>query len=245
LSTFDNWNSLAHHGIKGQKWGVRRFQNPDGTLTEAGKKHAQKENYKMVKKLPHDSEYFKKARSVIPQKEFQDLLNAKKEFHENSRSMTKLQSAGEYSKPGGVQDKINLAAEAAFGKKWRKLGYANVHRIIDGYANETLDGAFQKADFGRFKKALDYKGSNKEERNSRIFKALNHDGEMHVQAYIEKRASKLIDEFWKKKTSGSIPYNQFESVAKSYCQKLAKQVGLPESEVTYYFLRDWYFNGDD
>ena len=28
---------LAHHGIKGQKWGVRRFQNPDGTLTEAGK----------------------------------------------------------------------------------------------------------------------------------------------------------------------------------------------------------------
>ena len=29
---------LAHHGIKGQQWGVRRYQNPDGTLTEAGKK---------------------------------------------------------------------------------------------------------------------------------------------------------------------------------------------------------------
>ena len=29
---------LAHHGIKGQRWGVRRYQNPDGTLTEAGKK---------------------------------------------------------------------------------------------------------------------------------------------------------------------------------------------------------------
>jgi len=28
---------LYHHGIKGQKWGVRRFQNPDGTLTAAGK----------------------------------------------------------------------------------------------------------------------------------------------------------------------------------------------------------------
>lgn len=28
---------LYHHGIKGQKWGVRRFQNEDGTLTNEGK----------------------------------------------------------------------------------------------------------------------------------------------------------------------------------------------------------------
>ena len=30
---------LAHYGIKGMKWGVRRYQNYDGTLTDAGKKH--------------------------------------------------------------------------------------------------------------------------------------------------------------------------------------------------------------
>lgn len=30
---------LAHHGILGMKWGIRRYQNEDGTLTEAGKKH--------------------------------------------------------------------------------------------------------------------------------------------------------------------------------------------------------------
>ena len=32
-------NELYHHGVKGQKWGVRRYQNEDGTLTSAGKQH--------------------------------------------------------------------------------------------------------------------------------------------------------------------------------------------------------------
>lgn len=29
-------NALMHHGIKGQKWGVRRYQNEDGSLTSEG-----------------------------------------------------------------------------------------------------------------------------------------------------------------------------------------------------------------
>ena len=38
----DEGTYLAHHGVKGQRWGVRRFQNPDGSLTEKGKRRMKK-----------------------------------------------------------------------------------------------------------------------------------------------------------------------------------------------------------
>lgn len=51
-------DEFYHHGIKGMKWGIRRYQNEDGTLTAAGKKRygsmsddkLQKSLYKQVKK---------------------------------------------------------------------------------------------------------------------------------------------------------------------------------------------------
>lgn len=41
--------TLSHHGIKGQKWGFRRFQNKDGTLTPAGKKRYAQEMERLKK----------------------------------------------------------------------------------------------------------------------------------------------------------------------------------------------------
>lgn len=41
-------NELQHHGIKGQKWGVRRFQNTDGSLTAEGKKRYSVNDYQQT-----------------------------------------------------------------------------------------------------------------------------------------------------------------------------------------------------
>lgn len=49
VSYNEMYNELLHSGIKGMKWGVRRYQNPDGTLTTAGKMRYNKEMAKLRK----------------------------------------------------------------------------------------------------------------------------------------------------------------------------------------------------
>jgi hypothetical protein len=43
-------NKLYHHGIMGQRWGIRRYQNADGSLTAAGEKRQLKDQKREAKK---------------------------------------------------------------------------------------------------------------------------------------------------------------------------------------------------
>lgn len=46
-------DELCHHGILGQKWGIRRFQNKDGSLTNAGKRRYEEysDDYKVSRDI--------------------------------------------------------------------------------------------------------------------------------------------------------------------------------------------------
>ena len=58
---------LYHHGIKGQKWGVRKYQNKDGSLTPAGR-----ERYK--DSIADTKVYTKKGVAVTLKKQKTPLL---------------------------------------------------------------------------------------------------------------------------------------------------------------------------
>ena len=90
---------LEHHGILGQKWGVRRFQNKDGTLTTAGKERYYGEgageiNPKIKKYIGDDGRLSRKGEQVFSNyagklmtyKYLQDIKDGKYEHYEELRN---------------------------------------------------------------------------------------------------------------------------------------------------------------
>lgn len=82
--TYNHTDELCHWGIKGMKWGVRRFQNKDGSLTPQGKKrYADDDN-------AHDD--YKKAHERKNVREMSnDELNAKNQRLEAERKYNAMQ----------------------------------------------------------------------------------------------------------------------------------------------------------
>lgn len=67
---------LYHYGVKGQKWGVRRYQKTNGTLTAAGKKR--REAYSAAKDAYHENDKISRAYfSYINDKRFKRMSGRK------------------------------------------------------------------------------------------------------------------------------------------------------------------------
>ena len=114
-------NTLAHWGIKGQKWGVRRYQNKDGSLTPAGKKrydrdvaenNAKKKDNRIVIDGPDASRWVKedtrRAKGVVDSS--RDMVKDLKNINDSTRSKVKRQNMDlSNMSDKDMRDRINRA----------------------------------------------------------------------------------------------------------------------------------------
>lgn len=119
--TYDDYNNayLMHHGIKGMRWGIRRYQNEDGTLTNAGKRRARKQQEKLDRQARKEAMYERKRayknRSLMSEQQ----LDA--EIRRYQKEQTYARMSAQSLAPGRTAVKNNLskygsmAAGAAIG----------------------------------------------------------------------------------------------------------------------------------
>ena len=122
-----NNDYLIHHGIKGQKWGVRRFQNKDGSLTFRGRSRY---NYK-------ESDSYKNGTRGERQKQSGDYNYNKMRYGErsanriqydvNERGKTRKQALKAEKRRRQAMGAALLIGSAAFdlGVRYGKVWYHN------------------------------------------------------------------------------------------------------------------------
>lgn len=127
-------DSLAHHGIKGQKWGVRRYQNADGSLTDEGRKRYYRDDARLSKE---GQTFNKKARTNFRSYRDATLYNTRAVNPDFSRAEKRYK---ELQKANSEQYKKDLDAFLK-GEDFVGLYY-------EEFRNKASD-RWQKTDFGK------------------------------------------------------------------------------------------------
>lgn len=143
---------LVHHGILGQKWGIRRYQNSDGTLTEAGKKRYNASSLidisdkKSIQKRMNDIDqaiaYNKRANKDL-QRENVHKTASTKGYYKNSRKTRKVaEKVSANNEKMAINNKnieAGLKEIERLSKKADELGYTVNSKPMLRYAIKGKD----------------------------------------------------------------------------------------------------------
>lgn len=103
-------NTLQHHGILGQKWGIRRYQNKDGSLTAAGKNRFKS---KTANAGPNNREDHNKAHDKSKSKSVESMSDAELRARINRLQLEQQYAALSSKEVNTGKDYVNKIIKAS------------------------------------------------------------------------------------------------------------------------------------